>query len=197
MSGEIRSAELRESREELAASGEEARQLAGGLGAEALWWRPAEERWAVAECLDHLARTGELYLEALDESIAEGRRRGLLAGGPYRVGPVGRWLRRALEPPPGLKLPAPREIRPRRPDAPAAGAGGRPEPLRAFLDLRPRFGKRLAAADGLDLRRVKVGSPFVPFLRFDLGSAFRVIAAHERRHLWQARQVVEDAEFPG
>ena len=64
-------------------------------------------------------------------------------------------------------------------------------PLPAFLELRGRLRERLEAADGLDLGRVRVRSPFIPLLSVDLGSAFALVAVHERRHLWQARQVLE------
>lgn len=177
---------------ELRSTGEDAQDVAAGLGREQLWWRPGTDRWSVGECLDHLVRTGEAYLEALDEAIAEGRRRDRVAEGPHRPGLVGRWLTRLLEPPPGLGVPAPARIRPSRPPA-----GRDPDPLAAFLALRGRLAERLEAADGLDLARVRVTSPFFAFLSFDLGSAFRVVAAHERRHLWQARRVREAEGFPG
>lgn len=198
---DLRYDELLESRSELEAAGHEAEDLAAGLTGEQLWWRPGPEAWSVGECLDHLVRTGEAYLEVLDEAIEEGRRRGLRADRDYRPSLVGRWLPGFLEPPPGLKVPAPGSIRPRAP-APGDEERGDPEanagdPLAAFLDLRERFARRLRAADDLDISRIRVPSPFVPLLRFDLGAAFRVIAAHERRHLWQARRVREAEGFPG
>jgi hypothetical protein len=33
-------------------------------------------------------------------------------------------------------------------------------------------------------------------VKISLGQVFPFIAAHERRHLWQARRVREDANFP-
>lgn len=202
----LRSAELAASRAELREAGEEAEALAGGLTEAQLRWRPEPERWSVGECLDHLVRTGEVYLDVLDGVIEEARLEGRTGAGPYRRSLVGRWLVRFLEPPPGLPVPAPLRVRPRLgsrregtdPRAPADGAAnsGPRDPLGAFLALRPRYEECLRAADGLDLGRVRMSSPFVSFLRFDLGSAFRVVAAHERRHLWQARRVTEAEGFP-
>lgn len=194
---DLRSPSLTRSWRELRSNGEDAEDLAAGLGPQRLWWRPDADRWSVGECLDHLVRTGEAYLEALDEAVEEGRRRGRIADGPHRPGLVGRCLTRLLEPPPGLEIRAPARIRPSCPGTGGPDAGRDPDPLPAFLALRGRLAERLEAADGLDLRRVRVTSPFVPLLRFDLGSAFRVIAAHERRHLWQARRVREAEGFPG
>lgn len=193
---DLRHGELRESLAELRAAGAEAEELTSGLTPEQLSWRPGPDAWSITECLDHLVRTGEAYLEVLDEAIEDGRERRLRARGDYRPSLVGRWLPGLLEPPPGLKIPAPRRIRPRPPEpgGPPPGNGG--HPIAAFLDLRQRLARRVAAADDLDIARIRVPSPFVPLLRFDLGSAFRVIAAHERRHLYQARRVREAEGFP-
>lgn len=213
-SPELRSDDLTAVWRELLANGEEAEELAAGLTPGQLRWRPEPERWSVGECLEHLVLTGEAYLEVLDATIEEGRRRGKHAEGPYRRSLVGRFLTWTLEPPPRLKVSTPEIIRPgasgaegptggRPTGGPArAGAsddGGEPgsnEPLPRFLALRARLGRRLEDADGLDLGRIRLTSPFFAFVRFDLGSAFRIVAAHERRHLWQATQVLEDEGFP-
>ncbi|MFW6192865.1 MAG: DinB family protein [Gemmatimonadota bacterium] len=211
---ELRSDRLWAVWSELLANGEKAEELAAGLTPEQLRWRPEPGRWSVGECLDHLVLTGEAYLEVLDEAIEEGRRRGVRAEGPYRRSLVGRFLTWTLEPPPRLKVPAPEVIRPRASGADGSAGGraaGRParagasdegdgpgpaDPLPRFLALRARLGRRLEAADGLDLGRIRVTSPFIAFARFDLGSAFRMVAAHERRHLWQAGRVLEAEGFP-
>ena len=193
---ELQSDELAESWRELRESGAEARDVAGDLTPEQLRWQPADAGWSVAECLEHLVLTGEVYLTALDEVIERGRAEGKRSGGAYRPTRIGRWVVRSLEPPPGLKLPAPGILRPELEPEEARGHG-RGDPLTAFLDLREAFRERLGAADGLDLGAIRMSSPFLSLLRFDLGSAFRIVAAHERRHLWQARQVREAEGFPG
>ncbi|MDP2497291.1 MAG: DinB family protein, partial [Candidatus Palauibacterales bacterium] len=76
---DLRHGELRESLGELRATGAEAEELTSGLTPEQLSWRPEPDAWSIAECLDHLVRTGEAYLEVLDEAIEEGRGRGLRA----------------------------------------------------------------------------------------------------------------------
>lgn len=197
---DLRSGELAGRWREFREAGREAEALAAELTPGQLWWRPDPERWSVGECLDHLVRTGEAYLEALDRSIEDARSEGLLGHGPHRRTLVGRFLTRVLEPPPGLAVSAPAEIRPRRPppatEAETGGHEGTGSPLDDFLALRPRLGERLEAADGLALGKVRVASPFFRFVRFDLGSAFAIIAAHERRHLWQAGRVRDEDDFP-
>ncbi len=38
----------------------------------------------------------------------------------------------------------------------------------------------------VDKFRIRFPNPFLPALRFTVGAGFLIIAAHERRHLWQA-----------
>lgn len=194
----LESPELQARWRELRETGELAAELAGDLTERQLWWRPSPERWSVGECLDHLVKTGEEYLVVLDEATAKGRAAGRTGTGPFRRTFLGRWIAGTLEPPPGSRFPAPKVIRPRRPAEPASEAGEADgeSPLPAFLELRSRLRERLEAADGLHLGRVRVWSPFIPLLSVDLDSAFALVAVHERRHLWQARQVREHPEFP-
>jgi len=46
-------------------------------------------------------------------------------------------------------------------------------------------------ADGLDLGKVKVQSPASDKIKLSLGAAFGSMAAHGRRHLWQAKQLLK------
>jgi hypothetical protein len=51
---------------------------------------------------------------------------------------------------------------------------------------------RVRQANGLDLSRVRVVSPLTSLMRMSLGQCFGLLAAHERRHLWQAARVREE-----
>lgn len=55
----------------------------------------------------------------------------------------------------------------------------------------------LREAAGIDLNRTRFVNPFIPLVRFTVGTGFLVIAAHERRHLWQAERVKANPGFPG
>ncbi|HSB53345.1 MAG TPA: hypothetical protein VLD58_03280, partial [Gemmatimonadales bacterium] len=48
----------------------------------------------------------------------------------------------------------------------------------------------------LDLNGTRFANPFLPLVRFSVGTGFQVIAAHQRRHLWQAGRIRENPRFP-
>jgi hypothetical protein len=48
----------------------------------------------------------------------------------------------------------------------------------------------------LNLRRVIITSPVASFATYSLLDAYRILVAHERRHMAQARRVMETNGFP-
>lgn len=165
------------------------RELAEDLSEAGFHWTPDPRRWSIGQCYAHLNTTADLYVPRIEEGIAEARRRRLTGTGPAHWGPLERWFIRQMEPPPRRRLPAPPAFQP-----PAEGT--RDEILARFLAAKERYIELLHAADGLDLRRARMRSPLSRFLRFRIGAAFATINAHERRHLWQARQVRALPDFP-
>jgi hypothetical protein len=63
--------------------------------------------------------------------------------------------------------------------------------LPTFLHVQRQFAIQIERADGLDLRRVKVPTPISRLFELSLGTTIAQAAAHERRHLAQARRVRE------
>jgi hypothetical protein len=182
-------ADIKDLEDRLDAAGRDAQALVAGLTEPLAAWRAEAGSWSVAECLDHLATANRVYLLAMEEPAVRARKEGRQRRGPAMPGVVGRWFVRSLEPPvnPRFKGRAPRIIQPRTAptlaDAFASYAASHDE-VRAFLR---------AYAD-LDLGRVRFPNPFVRGVRFSLATGLHVIAAHERRHLWQAWRVREAAE---
>jgi hypothetical protein len=167
----------------------DARALVRGLTEVSGAWRPDATSWSVAECLDHLANANRVYLHAMqpvaERTLMQGRRR----RGPAQPGVIGRWFIRTLEPPvtSRFKRTAPERIRPRR--APSL-ADSFAQFLASHDDVRA-FLRRYA---DIDLAGARFPNPFVRGVRFSLATGLHVIAAHERRHLWQAWRVRQAAE---
>lgn len=152
-------------------------------------WRPGGGGWSIAQCLEHLNATARYYLPALDESIADAIRRGAYGEGPFKYNGIGRLFVRLNEPPVRLRVKAPQRVHP-GPERP------RREIIAAFRAYQVQYIDRLRQANGLDLARARVRSPAGRWIRIPLGSGFGLMAAHERRHLWQARRVTEATGFP-
>ena len=178
--------------EAFAANERDARTLVANLTEAQGTWCPAPGSWSVAECLDHLAVGNRVYLAAMQPPARRARQAGWVRRKPAVPGRLGGWFARSLEPPvnPRRRLRAPRAIVP-RPGPPLADASA------AFFASHDEVRRFLHAHADLDLAGVHFPNPFVFGLRFSLATGLHVLAAHERRHLWQARQVVAAPGFPG
>ena len=189
--------EIDEFRREFESVADEADDLAAELTDVQFTWRPPGKpsrgrprwRWSVAECLDHLNVTAREYLPQLDEGIANAIRQGLYSKGPFAYPWLGRMFVKTLEPPPRFRMRSPDVFQP-----PAART--RREIMAAFRAYQVQYVDRLRQANGLDLARAKVRSAAASWLHMPLGIALAATIAHERRHLWQARQVTRAAGFP-
>jgi hypothetical protein len=167
----------------------ETQAVAEGLTEATGGWRAREDSWSVAECFDHLATSNRVYLVAMREAAVRARQDGRMRRGPATPGLFGGMFVRSLEPPPSRlsKLKAPRKIRPRT--APPLS-----DALGAFIASQREARAFLREHADLDLAGVTFVNPFIPGVRFSLATGLHVIVAHEKRHLWQARNVRKEAE---
>jgi hypothetical protein len=163
--------------------------LVAGLSEQLALWRPSSESWSVAECFDHLATTNRVYLEAMRPSALRAREQKRERRGPARPGILGRWFARSMEPPvkPRFKMKAPRSIHPRSTQSPKEIYDG-------FVDSHNAVQEFLRENANLDLAGVTFPNPFIKSFRFSLATGLHVLAAHERRHIWQGWRVREAAE---
>jgi hypothetical protein len=173
---------------ELAAVKAEASELVTGLRESQFNWRPNQQKWSMAECLLHLNIMGDRYVRILETVLEKAKARGLVARGAVAHGFLGRWLLANTEPPPKRRFKSPRGFTP---------SYGQPitAVLPTFLHLQDQLMLQIEQSDGMDLGRIRVPAAGWP-VSFNLLFTFEWIAAHERRHLWQARQVREDPAFP-
>ncbi len=168
---------------------EEVLELTEALSDAQLLWRPSANGWSIAECLDHLNVTGFELLPRVDRAIADTQRQGHRREGPLKPRWRARIFAHMMEPPARLRAKAPEIFLPRWPEEPR-------KVVRELVDLQGELIKRLHEADGLDLSSAQIASPAARFIKLSLGEWLLVTVAHQRRHLWQARQLLEDPAFP-
>jgi len=166
-----------------------AADLAARLNMNQMTWQPAAgERWSISECLDHLAISTGVYLDAMEQAIGDARP-GASAAVFRTAGFPSSKFAQELEPPSRRKMRAPGKIRPR----PTLNPEGI---LPQFLKTMDRVSALVASTSAKDLNSVRFRNPLLPLLRFTVASGFLIISAHGRRHLWQAEQVTQERDFP-
>jgi hypothetical protein len=164
-----------------------AESVAKILSAVQLNWQPRQDAWSIGQCLEHLHLANEVYLPALSAAL-EGRQ-------PWRVDEVSlgwfsRWfIRTYIAPNPGgTRARAPKKIAPVK-DVDAFV-------LDAFLRSNEAARKLVGRASDYDVNRIRFENPFIPLVRFTVGTGLEIIAKHQSRHLLQAEVVRKSVGFP-
>ena len=175
---------------ELAEARRRAHEMAAPLTAERWSARPAVNQWSVAECVIHLNLTSRAFLPLIRDAITKGREVKLLAAGPYRRDVVGWFVYWITEPPVRFRI---------KTAAPFVPSGVEPKDgvLDAFDTLQEQLVACVRDADGLDLGRLRIVSPFDSRLKYNLYSCLRIIPAHQRHHLSQAERVIRSLRSVG
>jgi hypothetical protein len=165
--------------------------IAAGLTDEQFHWQPDEGRgWSVAQCLDHLATTNAVYTEPIARAIVDALAKGVTGGGPIAPNAIGAWFIRSQEPPVKRRLPSPKQALP-------VSTGSREDILRAYHAAHERYRDLVRRASAIDVNRATYPNPFLPLLRIRVGTALSIIPPHDRRHLWQAEQVIRKLKAAG
>ena len=173
---------------ELDAADAHANKLAHGLTTAQLNWRPDPRAWSVGQCLEHLCISNEVYTDAIVPSL------GAAPTGPVdeiTPGWFGRWfIRTYIEPTTQQRRArAPTKIAPIAREIDSSI-------LDRFIASNSTVRDVIARARNHDVNRVRFQNPFLPLIRFTVGTGLQIIARHNHRHLLQAERVTQSAGFP-
>ena len=147
--------------------------------------RPHPLSWSAAECLAHLTLTGKGFLPVIQDAITKAKKGG--KGGKKRphLDPIGTAMRWLMEPPARTRFKTTPPFVPR-------AARPKFEAWAEFASVQSQMIYEALEANDVEFRAVRVVSIFDRRIHYTLYWAFRIIAAHERRHLWQAERAVDE-----
>jgi len=158
-----------------------------------LTWCPADAGWSIAQCIEHVARVNSVYLVAIKSTIADSRKLANSNDQPLRTaGWFSAFFLKSVSPEGKTKMRAPRIGRPDPDSAQINPEEALQKLQRTHLEIR----EVLASSQQVNLNQVRFRNPFVPLIRFTIGTGFLVMAAHGRRHLLQAERVCSANGFP-
>jgi hypothetical protein len=172
---------------EFDAADQRAVALAKSLSLEQLNWAPRPGAWSVGQCLDHLRVTNEEYVAAMSPSLTN---RQPVVVHEITPGWFGRWfIRSFIAPSTKLKkVRAPKKIRP--------AVKIEQNVLERFLASNRAARDLVHRARNYDVNRIRFNNPFIPGIRFTVGTGLEILSQHQQRHLLQAERVRASAEFP-
>ena len=161
----------------------------GGLDARQLNWRPAAAQWSVAQCFEHLLKMNRLMFQAAGTAMKAESPRTIWQRLPVLPGLLGRLMIRSQSPDNGKKFTAPA---PGQPSSSDIGA----DVVQRFVEQLRDAVTRLETLDERNAARTIAASPFIKVVTYSVLDAWRLVFAHGRRHVEQARRVTTSPGFP-
>lgn len=173
---------------DLDAADARAAKLVRDLSVTQLNWKPRPDAWSVGQCIEHLCRTNEVYVEPMCDALKSAPRG---AANEITPGWFGRWFIRSFIEPATQKARAraPRKAVPVASEVDASILG-------RFVASNARIRDIIALARDHDVNRVRFRNPFVGVIRFTIGTGLVIITRHNIRHLIQAERVAQLPNFP-
>jgi hypothetical protein len=176
--------------DDLDAADRTAEALAAPLTDAQFTWQPdGGTRWSVGQCLEHLAVANGLYGEAIRKAVDRAALAGWTRKGPLVPGFVGQKFVNSLEPPVKRRGRAPATIRP-------TSKLTRSDIMLRYREAHDRLRQAARDAAAIDANRTTFRNPFLKVVKVRVSTALHVVSAHDRRHLWQAEQVIRHPDFP-
>jgi hypothetical protein len=178
--------ELRTGLEDVA---RDAQSTFGRLNARQLNWRPHSTQWSVAQCFEHLLMANRLMFEASERALDKSVPRTIwqrLPGTPRLFGPM---LVRSQTPEGARKFKA-------MPAAQPSTSNVASDIIERFVEQHRDAVERVRALDEREAARAIMVSPFVTFITYSVLDGWRLLFAHDRRHVEQARRVTRAPGFP-
>ena len=141
----------------------------------------------MGQCLQHLYAANEVLLPAIANALND---RSLSPVQDITPGWLGRWfIRTYIE-------PSSRSKRARAPGKIAPARQIDPSVLELFLQSNDVARDLVRRAGAYNVNRVRYRNPFVPLLRFTVGTGLEIVWRHQRRHLLQAERIRQVPTFP-
>jgi hypothetical protein len=184
MSGEIQTLV-----EEAKSIAEDAGRSFGSLSTEQLNWRPGANEWSVAQCLDHLVVINSGYFPVLARIEGGQFRPSFKERLPLVPRLFGSLVLKAVRPETQFKSKADPRFGP-------CTSGIDSGIVTRFIAHQREIIEHMERTAHLDLSRLIITSPVLGFVTYSLLDAYRIIVAHERRHLAQAKRVMNAEGFP-
>lgn len=164
------------------------RSTFGGLSDDQLNWKPGEGKWSIAQCLDHLMKSNSGFSRDFDSLASGSRKSSFFEKYSPLSGMMGRFLIKAVtDDSKKAKAPTKKVVPPS--DLPQ-------EIVEFFCSDLDAIGKRIEPLGDVDPKKTILTSPILSIFTYSLDDAYTVIVEHSKRHVRQAKRVMESDGFP-
>jgi hypothetical protein len=168
---------------------EEVQAAFGTLEGPQLNWKPDAARWSVGQCFEHLVTANRLTFDAAFAALDPAHPRTIWQRLPILPAWVGPMMVRSQAPENTRRFSAPPAARPAASDVAT-------DVVERFVAQQRQGAGAVARLDERTAERTIMASPFVRLITYSVLDGWRLVVAHDRRHIEQARRVMTSPAFP-
>lgn len=173
---------------EIAGITNDVRGTFGTLSAGQLNWKPGEGKWSIAQCLDHLIKSNNGFSGDFDVLASGSRKSSFFEKYSPLSGMMGRFLIKAVtDDSKKAKAPTKKVVPP---------SDLAPEIVEEFCQHLDSIGQKIEPLGEIDSKKTILTSPILAIFTYSLDDAYTVIVEHSKRHVRQAKRVMETDGFP-
>ncbi|MEQ8583763.1 MAG: DinB family protein [Marinoscillum sp.] len=154
-----------------------------GLDEQILNQKPAVNKWSIGELLDHLMVTNTLYFPRFEKIIAHEHSNPFGARFTYLSSFFGQSIFKSVHPENPRKIKTVRKFQPVKKVFTL-------DKIKEFKDHHAVLMDFAHKTDAVDHKKIIITSPASALIFYSLEDAFRIILAHEQRHIQQAVQLL-------
>lgn len=159
----------------------------GSLSPEQINWRPSQDSWSVGQCLDHLIKSNESFYGEFDKLATGTRKNSFWEKFSPLSSFAGSFLVKSLKADTKRVKTIPSMTPPSDIDAGV---------VETFIRHQDELAAKINAIAGADWEKTVVTSPFFGLMTYKLEDGLQAVVEHEKRHVRQAKRVLETDGFP-
>jgi hypothetical protein len=161
----------------------------GLLSGQQINWKASTGEWSIAQCLEHLILLNTRYFPIIEDVLSARHKASLLERAPLLPAFFGRFVLSSVQPGGKLKVKA-------RPAFAPSSTPIEPRIVDKFSTQQEEFIRLMKASAERPIGRIIITSVVSPYVTYSLLDAYRILVAHEQRHLQQAERLMRTPGFP-
>jgi hypothetical protein len=152
-------------------------------------WKPANDSWSIAECVDHLIVTNKLYLDEIEKQFAEKQ----LKTDYSKKEVKHKWLSKFI-----IKAVDPANIKKAKtfPVFMPLMSKYKKDVFDYFYEVQNSLINLVSSAKDIDLNKYVMSSPAAKIIKENFCDVLEIIRLHDRRHFNQAERLINHPNFP-
>jgi len=152
-------------------------------------WKPSVESWSIAECLDHLVITNNLYLKEFEKQFATNQ----IKADCSKTEVKHKWLSKFI-----IKAVNPANVKKSKtfPVFMPTMSKYNKDVFKNFSEIQTGLINLVSSSINLDLNEYVMSSPAAKIIKENFCDVLEIIRLHDRRHFYQAERLFNHPNFP-